>query len=51
MAVPSAGAASNARIDQIRAVDRSRILNTAGKLDRADMEQVELGLRIVLGLA
>jgi len=50
VAVPSAGAGSNARIDQIRAVDKSRILDTTGKLNRADMEQVEQGLRTVLGL-
>lgn len=50
VAVPSAGTGSNARIDQIRAVDKSRILDAAGKLNRADMEQVEQGLRTVLGL-
>jgi mRNA interferase MazF len=48
--VASAGAGSNARIDQIRAVDKSRILNVAGALSRADMAQVEQGLRTVLGL-
>ena len=50
VAVPSAGAGANARIDQIRAVDKSRILDAAGKLNRVDMEQVEQALRIVLGL-
>ncbi len=50
VAAPSAGAGSNARIDQIRAVDKSRILDTTGKLTRADLEQVEQGLRTVLGL-
>lgn len=50
VAVPSAGTASNARIDQIRAIDKSRILDTAGKLNRVDMEHVEQGLRTVLGL-
>ena len=50
VAVPSAGAGSNARIDQIRAVDKSRILDATGKLNRADMEQVEQGLRTVLGI-
>ena len=50
VAVPSAGAGANARIDQVRAVDKSRILEAAGKLNRADMEQVEQALRIVLGL-
>ena len=50
VAVPSAGAGANARIDQIRAIDKSRILDSAGKLNRVDMEQVEQALRIVLGL-
>ena len=50
VAVPSAGAGANARIDQVRAVDKSRILDVAGKLNRADMEQVEQALRTVLGL-
>jgi mRNA-degrading endonuclease toxin of MazEF toxin-antitoxin module len=50
VAVPSAGTGSNARIDQIRAVDKSRILEATGKLNRTDMEQVEQGLRTVLGL-
>ncbi len=50
VAVPSAGTAANARIDQIRAVDKSRILDVAGKLTRADMEHIEQALRTVLGL-
>jgi mRNA interferase MazF len=50
VAVPSAGAGANARIDQIRAVDKSRILDVAGKLTRADMEHIEQALRTVLGL-
>ena len=50
VAVPSAGAGANARIDQIRAVDKSRVLTAAGKLTRADMAQVEQALRTVLGL-
>ena len=50
VSVPSAGVGSNARIDQIRAVDKSRILDTTGKLTGADMEQIEQGLRAVLGL-
>lgn len=50
VAVPSAGAGANARIDQVRAIDKSRILDAAGKLNRADMEQVEQALRTVLGL-
>ena len=50
VAVPSAGANSNARIDQIRAVDKSRIGATLGKLNRAEIEAVEQSLRTVLEL-
>ena len=50
VAVPSAGADSNARIDQIRAVDKSRVAGEIGKLGSADMEAVAQGLRTVLGL-
>ena len=50
VAVPSAGANSNARIDQIRAVDKSRIGATLGKLSRADIGAVEQSLRTVLEL-
>ncbi len=50
VAVSSAGADSNARIDQIRAVDKSRVVGAIGKLSSADMEAVAQGLRTVLGL-
>ena len=50
VAVPSAGAESNARIDQIRAVDKSRGVRAIAKLSSADMEAVAQGLRTVLGL-
>ncbi|MGH7818132.1 MAG: type II toxin-antitoxin system PemK/MazF family toxin [Candidatus Binatia bacterium] len=50
VAVPSAGAEANARIDQIRAVDKSRVVGAIGKLINADMEAVAQGLRTVLGL-
>jgi mRNA-degrading endonuclease toxin of MazEF toxin-antitoxin module len=50
VAVPSAGENSNARIDQIRAVDKSRIGATLGKLNRTEIEAVEKGLRTVLEL-
>lgn len=50
VAVPSAGAESNARIDQIRAVDKSRVAGVVGKLSSADMAAVAQGLRTVLGL-
>ena len=49
VAVPSAGADSNARIDQIRAVDKSRVVGVIGKLSSADMEAAAQGLRTVLG--
>jgi mRNA-degrading endonuclease toxin of MazEF toxin-antitoxin module len=38
------------RVDQIRAVDKSRIGELLAKLSRADMEAVEQGLRTVLEL-
>ena len=50
VAVPSAGVHSNARIDQIRAVDKSRIGSILGKLNRTELEAVEQGLRTVLEL-
>ena len=48
--IPSAGQHSNARIDQIRAVDKTRIGETIGKATRAEMIAVEEGLRAVLEL-
>lgn len=50
VAVPSVGANSNARIDQIRAVDKSRIGASLCKLNRVEIEAVEQGLRMVLDL-
>ena len=50
VAVPSAGVDSNARIDQIRAIDKSRVAAAIGKLSTADMEAVAQALRTVLGL-
>ncbi len=50
VAVPSGGADSNARIDQVRAVDKSRVVGAIGTLGSADMEAVAQGLRTVLGL-
>ena len=50
VAVPSVGANSNARIDQIRAVDKSRIGASLGKLNRVEIEAIEQGLRMVLDL-
>ena len=50
VSVPSAGSGSNARIDQLRAVDKSRIGASIGKLNRAEMEAIAEGLRMVLEL-
>src|SRR4051794_34469083 len=50
VAVPSAGDYPNARIDQIRAVEKARIKETLGKLSPKDMRAVEEGLRGVLGV-
>lgn len=51
VAVPSAGASSNARIDQIRVIDKTRLIEKEEELDHTDMESVERGLRTVLGLS
>ncbi len=37
-------------IDQIRAVDKSRFLSKCGVLSHEEMEVVEKGLRVILGL-
>jgi mRNA interferase MazF len=50
VAVPSAGEASVAVCDQVRAVDRTRLLRSAGLLSRADLRAVEDGVRAVLVL-
>jgi mRNA interferase MazF len=46
--VPSAGAGSVAVCDQIRAVDKGRLIRCAGQLDVGDMRAVEGGVRAVL---
>ena len=50
VAVPSAGVRSNARIDQIRAVDKARIGERIGTLNRSEMAAIEFALRAVLEL-
>ena len=50
VSVPSAGEESNARIDQIRAVDKSRLRGQIGKLSVDDLKAVEESLRVVVGL-
>jgi len=48
--VGSAGTASVAVCDQIRAVDRTRLRRPAGDLSRADLRAVEDAVRVVLAL-
>jgi mRNA interferase MazF len=50
IAVPSAGANSKARIEHIRAVDKSRLQRRLGTLSAQDMHAVEDALRRVLRL-
>lgn len=49
-AVPSAGAGSVAVCDQMRAVDKSRLVTLMGTLSRLDLRAVEDGVRTTLGL-
>ncbi len=48
--VPSAGEDSVAVVDQIRAVDRKRIVSRAGHLGDADLRNLELAAKQVLEL-
>ena len=50
IAVDSVGKGSNARIDQLRAVDKSRIGNVFGKLPNHEMLEIERVIVTVLGL-
>jgi mRNA interferase MazF len=50
IAVPSAGATSKARIEHIRAVDKSRLQRRLGTLSAQDLHAVEEALRRVLRL-
>lgn len=50
IAVPSAGASSKARIEHIRAVDKSRLQRKLGALSAQDLHAVEDALRRVLRL-
>jgi len=51
IAVPSAGASSKARIEHIRAVDKSRLQRKLGTLSGQDLYAVEEALRRVLRLS
>lgn len=50
ISVPSTGATSKARIEHIRAVDKSRLQRKLGKISAQDMHTVEEALRRVLRL-
>lgn len=50
VATPSAGAASVAVCDQVRAVDKTRLIERMGSLSEADIQSVGLGVKQVLGL-
>ena len=50
IATPSAGATSKARIEHIRAVDKSRLKRKVGALSAQDLRQIEEALRSVLRL-
>lgn len=50
IAVPSAGAGSVAVCDQIRAVDKGRLIERAGQLVAREVRAVEDGVRAVLEL-
>lgn len=48
--VPSMGQKSVAVCDQIRAVDKERLVEAAGRVANTDLRAVEAGVRLVLGL-
>lgn len=51
VAVPSAGPGSAAVCDQVRAVDKTRLVERIGKLSNVDLLSLSSGVRQVLGLA
>lgn len=50
IATPSAGASSKARIEHIRAVDKSRLQRQLGFIGATDMYNIENALRVLLRL-
>lgn len=48
VSVPSAGSDSKARVEQIRAVDKSRVRNLLGRLADEDLLEIEVSLRRIL---
>lgn len=41
---------SYALVDQLRSIDKRRVLASAGRLGSSDLEAIEVGLRLFLGL-
>ncbi len=50
ISVKAIGRSAVAVCDQIRAVDKSRLINRAGTLSKTDMQKIDKGLRQVLVL-
>ena len=50
VATSSAGPDSVAVCDQVRAVDKRRLISRHGRLSPADLKAVEAGVRTILGL-
>lgn len=50
VATPSVGDASTARVDHVRAIDKRRLHERMAELSSEDMDEIEKGLRMVLGL-
>ncbi len=50
VAVPSAGPGSVAVCDQVRAVDKARLVERIGELSNADLLSLSSGVKQVLGL-
>lgn len=48
VSVPSAGADSKARVEQIRAVDKSRLQELLGRLEDEDLREIEVSLQRIL---
>lgn len=48
--VPSVGPGTQAVIDQLRAIDKSRFRTRKGVVDAKDMQQIDAALRVVLEL-
>ena len=48
---PSAGKLSVAVCDQVRAVDKDRLVKKIGELSKADLAAISSGMKIILGLS